>query len=59
LNKGIEEKITQLLESDAINYLETSERLILKNMLDKNTHSKIELENTNKIIVKYSRFIKN
>ena len=33
------EKIHEILQSDASNYLETSERLILKNILEKNTKS--------------------
>tara|TARA_Y100000590_G_scaffold409521_1_gene501783 strand:+ start:1194 stop:1379 length:186 start_codon:yes stop_codon:yes gene_type:complete len=59
LNESIQDKINQLLESNAINYLETSERLILKNVLEKNTLSKIDLEKIAKIITKYSKFIKN
>ena len=59
LNESIQDKINQLLESNAINYLETSERLILKNVLEKNTLSKIDLEKITKIITKYSKFIKN
>lgn len=53
------EKINQLLESEAINYLETSERLIVKNALEKETHSELELQNIAKIIIKYGKFIKN
>ena len=53
------QKINQLLESEAINYLETSERLILKNVLEKQTQSELELQNIIKIIAKYSKFTKN
>ena len=59
LDKEIQDKITQLLESEVINYLETSERLILKNVLEKDILSKLDLENITKIIIKYSKFIKN
>jgi len=59
LDEITKEKINQLLESEAINYLETSERLILKNVLEKETHSIIEIQNITKIIAKYSKFIKN
>ena len=31
------EKVDEILHSDASNYLETSERLILKNILEKET----------------------
>ena len=53
------EKITQILQSDAINYLETSERLILKNVLEKETITEIEVKNLDKILQKYKKFIKN
>tara|TARA_B100001123_G_C15269863_1_gene1009883 strand:+ start:618 stop:797 length:180 start_codon:yes stop_codon:yes gene_type:complete len=59
LDKHTHDKITQLLESEVINYLETSERLIMKNVLEKDTLSKLDLENITKIITKYSKFIKN
>lgn len=59
LDYNTKEKINQLLESEAINYLETSERLILKNMLEKDNHSELEIQNITKIILKYSKFIKN
>jgi|TARA_B100001540_G_scaffold147530_1_gene130848 hypothetical protein len=52
-------KIQKLLNSDAINYLETSERLILKNILEKNTISQIERNNLEKIFRKYSKYLKN
>ena len=58
LNKEIKEKINLLLNSDAINYLETSERLILKNVLDKKMISDIDSENLDKILEKYKKSIK-
>ena len=48
-----------ILQSDIINYLETSERLILKNILEKETISKLEITNLDKILQKYKKFIKN
>jgi len=59
LDDVTKQKINQLLESEAINYLETSERLILKNVLEKQTQSELELQNIIKIIAKYSKFTKN
>jgi|TARA_B110000263_G_scaffold228035_1_gene220793 hypothetical protein len=59
LNKEIMVKIDLLLNSDAINYLETSERLVVKNVLDKEIISELELEKLSKIIAKYKKFIKN
>ena len=53
------EKITEILQSDAINYLETSERLILKNILEKEKITEIEVQNLDKILQKYKKFIKN
>ena len=53
------EKINKILQSDAINYLETSERLILKNMLEKESISELEVANLDKIFQKYKKFIKN
>ena len=53
------EKITEILQSDAINYLETSERLILKNILEKETITEIDVQNLDKILQKYKKFIKN
>tara|TARA_B100001559_G_C16226607_1_gene495869 strand:+ start:280 stop:459 length:180 start_codon:yes stop_codon:yes gene_type:complete len=53
------EKINRILQSDAINYLETSERLILKNILEKESISELEIMNLDKIIEKYEKFIKN
>ena len=52
-------KINKILQSDAINYLETSERLILKNMLEKESISELEVVNLDKIFQKYKKFIKN
>ena len=59
LNKEIMVKIDLLLNSDAINYLETSERLVVKNVLDKEIISELELEKLSRIIAKYKKFIKN
>ena len=59
MNKDMEEKITLLLHSEAVNYFETSERLILKNILEKEVISELENENLVKIIGKYKKFIKN
>ncbi|MDC0199588.1 hypothetical protein OAJ83_01890 [Candidatus Nitrosopelagicus sp.] len=56
LNK---EKINQLLNSDVVNYLETSERLVLKNILEKEIISKNEIEDLDTIIEKYKKFIKD
>jgi|TARA_Y100000389_G_C17300464_1_gene432680 hypothetical protein len=53
------DKINEILNSDAINYLETSERLILKNILEKETISELEVVNLDKILQKYKKFIKN
>ena len=54
-----ENKIQRLINSQATNYLETSERLIIKNILEKNTISQIELENLEKIFRKYEKYLKN
>jgi len=59
LNKEIIAEIDLLLKSDAVNYLETSERLVVKNVLDKEIISELERENLDKIIEKYKKFIKN
>jgi|TARA_B100001540_G_scaffold156479_1_gene138605 hypothetical protein len=59
MDYGNKNRIQQLLNSEAINYLETSERLILKNILEKNTISKIELDNLEKIFKKYGKYLKN
>jgi len=53
------EKINKILQSDVINYLETSERLILKNILEKDTILELEAKNLDKILQKYNKFIKN
>ena len=58
MNEDIREKIYQLLHSNVIDYLETSERLILKNILDKKIISELENENLGKIVEKYKKFIK-
>ena len=59
LNEEIMAKIDLLLNSEAINYLETSERLIIKNVLNNEIVSELENENLGKIIEKYKKFIKN
>tara|TARA_B110000438_G_scaffold293001_1_gene332169 strand:+ start:1109 stop:1288 length:180 start_codon:yes stop_codon:yes gene_type:complete len=59
LNREFEAKINRLINSDAVNYLETSERLCLKNALDKEILSTFETENLSKIFEKYEKFIKN
>ena len=58
LNGNIEEKIHQILDSEVLNYLETSERLILKNALEKDSISELEVENLGKIFTKYRKFFK-
>ena len=52
-------KIQQLLNSEAVNYLETSERLIIKNMLEKDQISHTEYENLEKIFRKYGKYLRN
>ena len=59
MSADTKEKINKILQSDAINYLESSERLILKNILEKETISELEVKNLDKIIQKYEKFIKN
>jgi transcriptional regulatory protein LevR len=59
MNVEIKEKINNLLHSDAVNYLETSERLIIKNILEKEMISELEILNLYKIVEKYKKFIKN
>ena len=59
MDYGNKNRIQQLLNSEAINYLETSERLILKNVLEKEIISELELENLDRIFTKYAKFIKN
>jgi len=56
---NFKEKINKILQSDAVNYLETSERLILKNVLEKENISELETSNLDKILQKYKKFIKN
>ena len=53
------EKIDKILRSDASNYLETSERLILKNIFENDTISELDSNNLGKIFQKYKKFIKN
>ena len=53
------EKINKILQSDAVNYLETSERLILKNISEKDEISELEVSNLDEILQKYKKFIKN
>ncbi|MDC0202936.1 hypothetical protein OAJ97_04455 [Candidatus Nitrosopelagicus sp.] len=53
------EKINKILQSDAVNYLETSERLILKNISEKDEISELEVNNLDEILQKYKKFIKN
>ena len=53
------DEINKLLNSDAINYLETSERLTLKNILEKDSSSDIEIQIATKIIKKYSKFFRD
>ena len=52
-------RIQQLLNSEAVNYLETSERLIIKNALEKDEISHTEYENLEKIFRKYDRYLRN
>jgi len=59
MNQKFQNRIQELLDSDAVNYLETSERLIIKNMLEKNTISQMEIDNLEKILKKYDKYIKN
>ena len=59
MTNEIENKIQQLLDSEAINYLETSERLILKNILEKENISQSESQSLERIFRKYERFFRN
>ena len=59
MNLDDKNRIQQLLNSEVVNYLETSERLIIKNMLEKNTLSQIEYEHLEKIFRKYGKYIRN
>ena len=52
-------KIQKLLNSDAINYLETSERLIFKNILERDAISQMERDNLERIFRKYAKYLKN
>ena len=52
-------KIQQLLNSEAVNYLETSERLIIKNALEKDEMTHTEYENLEKIFRKYDKYLRN
>ena len=61
-NAEIIKKLDLILESEAINYLESSERLFLMNVLQKSETKNYELsENeqvlSNKIIKKYNKFL--
>ena len=55
----IKNKIQKLLNSEAINYLETSERLIFKNILERDAISQIERDKLEKIFRKYGKHLKN
>ena len=55
----IKNKIQKLLNSEAINYLETSERLIFKNILERDAISQMERDNLEKIFRKYEKYLKN
>jgi len=59
MTNELKNKIQQLLDSEVINYLETSERLILKNLLEKENISQSESKNLERIFRKYSRFFRN
>ena len=59
MTSEIENKIQQLLNSEAINYLETSERLIFKNILERDAISQIERDKLEKIFRKYGKYLKN
>ena len=55
----IKNKIQKLLNSEAINYLETSERLIFKNILERDAISQMEHDNLERIFSKYAKYLKN
>ena len=59
MSMNSKDKINEILHSDVINYLETSERLILKNVLEKEIISELDIVNLDKILQKYKKFIKN
>ena len=53
----IKNKIQKLLNSEAINYLETSERLIFKNILERDAISQMEHDNLERIFRKYAKYL--
>ena len=55
----IKNKIQKLLNSEAINYLETSERLIFKNILERDAISQMEHDTLERIFRKYAKYLKN
>ena len=62
MNTEIIKNLGLILESEAVNYLESSERLFLMNVLQKSETKNYELsENeqvlSNKIIKKYNKFL--
>ncbi len=59
MTSNIENKIQQLLNSEVVNYLETSERLILKNSLERDAISQMERDTLEKIFRKYGKYLKN
>ena len=59
MTSEIKNKIRQLLNSEVINYLETSERLILKNIVERDAISQIEYDNLEKIFRKYDKYLRN
>jgi len=59
MTNELKNKIQQLLDSEVINYLETSERLILKNILEKENISQSESQSLERIFRKYERFFRN
>ena len=59
MTNELKNKIQQLLDSEVINYPETSERLILKNILEKENISQSESQSLERIFRKYERFFRN
>ena len=59
MNYDVEAKIKQLFNSDVVNYLETSERLVLKHVLEQEIISELESKNLSKIFEKYKKFIED
>ena len=59
MTSEIKNKIQKLLNSEAINYLETSERLIFKNILERDAISQMEHDNLERIFRKYAKYLKN